>query len=126
MAIVTEQQHIDNLVASAVSREREVYHYQVNIDNYLAMLAALPSGDWPAAIAQHAATPTDRLPAALTFEEVQQIADYQFRDRLRVLLRTEQVEQGKARRVLDAIKTQIPPEQYGDRLAVALAAEASR
>lgn len=106
----TNAEHIANLVANAAHRVDEVYQYQVNVDNYTVMLAALPTDEWPAHLAQYAAVTTDKLPWNMSDEDVDAVSDYQYRDRLRQLLRSERVEQGKARRVLEALKVQIGPD----------------
>ena len=108
--MITSTEHSNNLVAAAYGRELEVYSYQVNIDNYMTMLVALPDDDWPAHLNEYKAATIDSLPFSMVDEDVQAVADYQYRDRLRGLLRTERVEQGKAARVLDALKVQIGDE----------------
>jgi len=105
--IVTNEEHINNLVINAFHREMEVYSYQVNIDNYSAMLVSLPVDEWPVDLAQWAGAAISGLPAEMSDSDVQSISDYQYRDKLRALLRTERVEQAKARRVLNALKVQI-------------------
>jgi hypothetical protein len=105
--MVTDQEHLNNLVAAAFHREMEVYQYQINIDNYAMMLTTLPSDDWPNELAQYKGINADAFPDALSDDVVATITDYQYRDRLRTLLRTEKVEQSKASRVRDALKTQI-------------------
>jgi hypothetical protein len=50
---------------------------------------------------------TDSLPESLDDADVGLIADYQYRDKIRNLLRSEKVEQSKASRVRDALKSQI-------------------
>jgi hypothetical protein len=107
---VTNEEHINHLVVNAFHREMEVYGYQVNIDNYITMLSSLPAGDWPSDLAQWAGANIANLPTEMSDEDVQFVSDYQYRDRLRALLRTERVEQSKARRVLDALKAQIGPD----------------
>jgi len=107
--MVTEDEHLNNLVAAAYYRELEVYQYQLNIDNYVAMLAALPQDEWPAHLVDYKAATVESLPWEMPEEDQQAVADYQYRDRLRSLSRTERVEQGKAQRVLDALKAQIGP-----------------
>jgi hypothetical protein len=87
----------------------EVYSYQTNIDNYTAMLAALPSDSIPASLAQYASTDVPNLPPEMSDADVQTISDYQYRDKLRSLLRSEKVEQSKTSRVLDALKAQLGP-----------------
>ncbi|KAF0109743.1 MAG: hypothetical protein FD149_2778 [Rhodospirillaceae bacterium] len=101
--------------------EYEVFQYQLNIDHYTTRLASLPGGDWPAELAQYKTTPSDQLPDTLTDAQVQTISDFQYRDRLRILLRTEKIEQGKARRILAALKVHIPANQYDTAIADAVA-----
>jgi hypothetical protein len=108
--MITTQEHLNNLVVAAFHREMEVYQYQINIDNYGVMLAALPQGDWPSNLANYKGTTTDALPESLDDSDVGLIADYQYRDKLRNLLRSEKVEQSKASRVRDALKSQIGAE----------------
>lgn len=114
--MLTPQEHQANLVTNAFHREMEIYGYQVNIDNYVAMLAALPTDDWPVDLANYRGVPVEAFPASLTDEQVQTISDYQYRDRLVQLLRSERIEQGKSIRVRDALKMQIG-EDYDALLA---------
>ena len=118
---ITPQDTIDTLALNVVHREREVHQYQINIDNYTAMLAALPQGDVPAEIAPYMDTLTEELPAFIPLETIQLIADYQYRKRISYLIRTEAIEQGKAKRVLDALKAQIPADQLDALVADAVA-----
>ena len=105
--MITTQEHLNNLVVAAFHREMEVYQYQINVDNYGVMLAALPQGDWPSNLLNYKGTTTDALPEHLSDSDVGLIADYQYRDKIRNLLRSEKVEQSKASRVRDALKSQI-------------------
>jgi hypothetical protein len=105
--MITTQEHLNNLVVAAFHREMEVYQYQINVDNYGVMLAALPQGDWPSNLINYKNSTTDALPESLDEAMVASIADYQYRDKIRNLLRSEKVEQGKASRVRDALKLQI-------------------
>lgn len=118
---ITNQDTIDTLALNVVHREREVHQYQINIDNYTQMLAALPQGEAPAEIAQYLSTKTEELPVFLSLELVQAIADYQYRDRISYLIRTEAIEQAKAKRVLEALKAQIPADQLDALVADAVA-----
>ena len=117
---ITNQDTIDTLALNVVHREREVHQYQINIDNYTAMLAALPQGDVPEEVAPYMETPTEELPVFIPLETIQLIADYQYRKRISYLIRTEAIEQGKAKRVLDALKAQIPADQLDTLVADAL------
>ena len=115
--MITNQEHLNNLVVAAFHREMEVYQYQINIDNYGVMISALPQGDWPEALIQYKDASIERLPESLDDDSIGLISDYQYRDRIRNLLRTEKVEQSKAIRVRDALKAQIGAD-YDALLAV--------
>jgi hypothetical protein len=117
---ITNQDTIDTLALNVVHREREVHQYQINIDNYTAMLAALPQDEVPAEIAPYMDTPTEELPAFIPLETIQLIADYQYRKRITFLIRTEAIEQGKVKRILEALKAQIPADQLDALVADAL------
>jgi hypothetical protein len=117
---ITAQDKLNDLALNVIHREREVHQYQINIDNYTAMLAAMPQGDAPAEILQYMSTKTEELPLDVPLETVQAVADYQYRDRIRYLIRTEAIEQGKAKAVLNALKAQIPADQLDALVAEAL------
>jgi hypothetical protein len=117
---ITSEETLSSLAFNLVYREREVHQYQINIDNYTAMLAILPQGEPPAEILQYMSTKTEELPFDVPLETVQVVADYQYRDRIRYLIRTEAIEQGKAKRVLDALKAQLPADQLDALVADAL------
>lgn len=106
MILTTEEQQA-NLVANAYHREMEIYHYQINIDNYTAMLSVLPTDGWPEGLAGYQTIQISELPLSMSDEDVQTISDYQYRDQIQKLLRTEKVEQAKSKKVLDALKLQI-------------------
>lgn len=105
--MVTNQEHLNNLVTAAFGREMEIYQYQINVDNYAVMLAALPQENWPDDLVQYKEAAIDKLPESLDDDAVLTISEHQYRDRIRNLLRTEKVEQSKATRVRDALKAQI-------------------
>jgi hypothetical protein len=105
--MITTQEHQNNLVVAAFHREMEVYQYQINIDNYSVMLAALPQDSWPSDLLIYRNTPPEALPESLGDVVIGLVADYQYRDKIRSLLPSEKVEQNKARRVRDALKSQI-------------------
>ena len=105
--MITNTEHLNNLVQAAYYRELEIYHYQINIDNYTAMLAALPSDGWPAHLVGYAASSIDQLPIDMSDADVDSINDYKYRDGLRIAVRSDRAEQSKTIRVLDALKSQI-------------------
>ena len=102
-----DQNTLNTLTQAAIGREQEISHYQINIDNYTVMLASLPTDDWPAEIAPYQGADVSVLPHDMPEETVSLISDYQYRDRLRALLRTEKIEQNKVVRLLSALKAQI-------------------
>jgi hypothetical protein len=71
------------------------------------MLTGLPQDNIPTNLASYVNTETQDLPWDMEDATVQLIAQYQYRDKLRSLLRSERVEQNKARLVLEALKAQI-------------------
>jgi hypothetical protein len=105
--MINNQEHLNNLVVAAFHREMEIYQYQINVDNYGVMLAALPQDSWPDNLLPYKDAAIDKLPESLDDATVNTISEYQYRDRIRNLLRTEKVEQSKASRVRDALKVQI-------------------
>ena len=117
---ITNQDTIDTLALNVVHREREVHQYQINIDNYTAMLAAMPQGEPPAEILQYMSTKTEELPFDVPLETVQIISDYQYRNHISYLIRTEAIEQGKSKRILEALKAQLPVDQLDALVADAL------
>ena len=105
--MITDQEKQAGLVMNAFHREMEIYGYQLNIDNYGAMLVVLPADGWPSDLEAFKSVKTEDLPHELSDDQVAQIADYQYRDRLRVLVRTEKAEQNKSIRIRDVLKAQI-------------------
>jgi len=108
---ITPQDTLDILATNVVSREQEVHSYQINIDNYQVLLMSLPQDECPAHLTQYLGTPTSQLPGDMSFEDVRLISDYQYRNLISGLIRTEFIEQNKAQRILNALKSQIPVDQ---------------
>lgn len=122
--MVTNQEHLNNLVVAAFHRELEIYQYQLNVDNYTVMLAGLPQDNWPDNLLPYKDAAIDKLPEGLDDATVGMIADYQYRDKIRGLLRTEKVECGRAGKIRDALKEQIGVD-YDALLAAYKAAQQS-
>jgi hypothetical protein len=99
------------IAMAIISREKELFSYQFNIDNYTNMLTSLPDDDWPTNIEMYRGVPTESLPDSMPIETVELINDYNYRDRLRYLIRTETIEKNKSQRILDALKLQITSEE---------------
>jgi hypothetical protein len=120
--MITDNEKLASAVMNAYYREMEIHGYQVNIDNYSAMLLALPSDDWPQDWVAFKGVKVEDLPHSLSDDDVQAISDYQYRDRLRSLVRTEKAEQSKSIRIRDVLKAQVG----GDYDALVLAYKAAQ
>ena len=105
--MITNDEKLASAIMNAYYREMEIHAYQVNIENYSAMLLALPSEDWPQDWVAFKGVKVEELPHSLSDDDAQAISDYQYRDRLRSLIRTEKAEQSKSIRIRDVLKAQI-------------------
>ena len=113
-------QKINDLALLVVYREREVYQYQVNIDNYTHILQTLPSGEIPEEVAKYMSTKVEELPFDTSPDIFKQVANYQYRNHIAYLIRTEMIEQNKSIHILEALKAQIPADQLDALVAEAL------
>ena len=106
--VVSETHKTETFADAVVEREHEVFMYSVNKKNYETMLAALPDDPWPESLVRWRGVPIESLPLELDDETVQLISDYQYKDHLRLLIRTETAEMRKSERVLAALEASIP------------------
>lgn len=100
-----------------VHREREIFAYDLNISNYEGILASLPQGDWPAELVQYRTATLDQVPD----EHDAVVTEYQFKDRLHYLLKTERAERLKTFKIYEALVNRIPE---ADRVELITAAAA--
>lgn len=105
------------LADNIVMREKEIMSYDINITNYTAMLAALPQDDWPSHLAQYKAATLDHVPDE--FDDI--VSQYQYRDRLRFLVKTEKAERAKSFRVYEALVAQLPEAERDTLITAAIA-----
>lgn len=97
----------DTLNAAISQRNDEIEGYQINIDNYTLMIAALPAV-WPDDLMPFKGHELAALVALIEDEEQLFLAaDLLFHDRLVVTLRTEKLEQRKAILVRDVLQKQL-------------------
>ncbi len=113
---ITQTQTTEAVADAIIGRETEMFSYDMNITNYEIMLEALPTDDWPENVEQYQRTSLDLVPDDLA----QMVSEYQYRDRIRVLLKTEKLERSKAHRIYQALLSRIPEQ---DRVAVIAAAQ---
>jgi hypothetical protein len=112
------QTNVTNAIADAVvGREQELFSYDMNIVNYEIMLAGLPEGEWPENLAQYKRSTLDQVPDQL--DEI--VNQYQYRDRIKMLLKTERLERTKSFKIYEALLSRIPE---ADRSSVIAAAQA--
>ena len=112
---ITEQKKLEAIADAVVGREQEIFSYDINITNYEAMLAALPQGEWPQLLVQYQRSTLDQVPDELD----QTVSDYQYRDRIKLLLKTERLERSKAFKVYEALLSQLPEDQKETLIAAA-------
>jgi hypothetical protein len=112
---INQQKKYETIAEAIVGREQEIFHYDLNISNYEAMLAALPEGEWPENLVQYRNSTLDQVPDELD----QRVTDYQYRDRLRLLVKTERLERSKSYKVYEALLSQLPEDQKETLIAAA-------
>ena len=127
------QEERDLAIAQALhARETEHFHYDLNIQNYEAMLkepalAELPK-EWPAEVAKYRTLARDAVVAAVS-DPVQRalVLSLQQRDRLVHMTACEKHEAANVERIYAALDTQLPPVRKEAALAAAKTArEAER
>jgi hypothetical protein len=101
---------------NVVMREKELFAYDLNISNYTAMLANLPQGDWPSDLVQYQTSTLDQVPDELD----ETVSQYQYRDRLRLLIKTEKAERAKSFSVYQALLGQLPANTKDQLIAEAI------
>lgn len=114
---ITEDEKQAQLAVNIVDREHEIESYQTNIDNYESALALLPQEDWPESLVQYKGLPPAKVAQNVPDEHIEQVSQLLFRDRLRALLKTEKMEQSKAKIMRDAMIARADKTQLQNRVA---------
>jgi hypothetical protein len=98
---VSQDEHDKNLAQSIEMREQEVYQYQININNYTAMLAACIQDSWPQRLLPYRGMGRDQLAQAIADDDDLDLASQlAFRDELRFRIRSEKIECNKSKMML--------------------------
>ena len=98
---VTQSDHDRNLAMSIDMRENEVYQYEININNYTAMLASCITDPWPAHLMPYRGMGRDQLAQAIESDDDLDLASQlAFRDELRLRIRSEKMECNKSKMML--------------------------
>lgn len=106
MQIITDTKREADLADAIVARTYEVYGYDINITNYEAIIASLPS-EWPDRLLPlRNIAPHDAV-GQCPDEDIELLSELQQYDRASYLVKTEKVERAKAQRVLDALDAQL-------------------
>jgi hypothetical protein len=95
----------EQLTEAIKQRKAEIAHYQVNIDNYTAMIGMLPQ--WTEVLLAHRTADPVGFINDWSFEDIQLLSDLQFKDKLERTLLTERLEQRKATFVLKALQQKL-------------------
>ncbi len=94
-----------NIIAEAiVAREQEIFFYDMNITNYTILLSTLPQDDWPQHLVQYKEVSLDQVPDE--YDEI--VNDYQYRDRIKYLLKTEKTERNKSAKIYETLLSRLP------------------
>lgn len=112
--LTISQEDRQNAIADAiVARENEVFSYQLNIDNYTAILASMSdlSNEWPPSILSYKNIVPTNAASIVPDDKIDLVSQYMYRDRIQHLLKTEKIEQAKSIKVLEALKSQLPIDQ---------------
>jgi hypothetical protein len=93
--------------AAVEQRIEEIAGYQLNIDNYTRMIANIAE-EWDDDIAHYADFALSDIVSVIHDEVLlTRVADLLFKDKLIITLRTEKLEQRKAKMVLAVLQTQL-------------------
>jgi hypothetical protein len=98
---IQQSDHERNLALAIEMRENEVYQYQLNINNYSAMLQACIQEPWPQRLLPYRGMTRDQLAQSIQDDDDLDLAgQLAFRDELRLRVRSEKMECSKAKMML--------------------------
>jgi len=100
---INTQDNLNDIAAELVMREREIVQYDKNISRYTAILAGLPTTDWPAHLTQYKGKTLDLVPD----EYDDEVDALNKRDRIKSLLKTEREQRGMSSLAYQAIREEI-------------------
>lgn len=101
----------EQLLEAITQRKTDIAHYQINIDNYAAMIAMLPK-EWPESLRAYRSAEPASLIDQWPFEDIQLLSDLQFKEKLERSLLTERLEQRKSAFVLKALQNRLEEGAY--------------
>lgn len=107
MDIINAAQREADLADQIVGRTFEQYQYDINIQNYEALLAGLPEGEWPEDLAGFKGMADHDAAFACPSDRVDELSQYLLRDRVANLIKSERVERAKVAAILGALDAQL-------------------
>jgi len=96
---------LETLTAAILNREEEIFGYQINIDNYTALLKSLPA-EWPEHLEKYN-NANDKTFLNLPEADAFLVSDLLFRTSLEKTLMAEKIERRKAMQIMHAIESQL-------------------
>ena len=102
-----EQDILQNILA----REQEIYGYQMNIDNYQAIIDNIKV-DVAEDTLQYLNMTSEEIVKNAPADDVVAVADMVFKEKLKCTLQVEKLEQRKAIHVYDALMSRIGKDRY--------------
>ena len=115
---ISQDERYIALARAIIGRESEIFSYSINIANYTTMLETLPKDEWPNSIAKYKGVDVATIVDA-DEDTLNAINDYGYRDRIAQLLKTENIELNKSKRVYAALCAQIPEDKFDAYIAQA-------
>lgn len=113
---ISDEQKYSSIADQILMREQEIFNYDMNITNYTTMLTTMPQDDWSAELAPYQNATLDQVPDHLDDIVIQ----YQFRDRVRYLIKTEKAERAKSNAVYTALLALLPADRKDELMAAAV------
>lgn len=121
MDIINNAKRESDLADSIVSRTHEVYNYDVNIQNYELMLLSLPQDEWPEHLVAYQGIDGHDAAFACPAEYIEELAQYQMRDQIQNLIKSEKMERAKAAAILSAVDAQLTGPNRAAAIEAAIA-----
>lgn len=109
--MITKEKVQSDIITNIANRELEVYGYQLNINNYEAILRNLLCV-WCEDLIKFKGMTSEEIVKNVPEKDIQIVSDLVFRDKIETTLKIEKLEQSKAIHVLNALKSQL--ENYND------------
>jgi hypothetical protein len=112
---ITQENEINVIAEAIVAREQEIFYYDMNITNYTILTSTLPQDDWPANLVSYKQLPLEQVPDE--FYDI--VNEYQYRDRIKILLKTEKTERNKSVKIYETLLSRLPEENRAEIIAAA-------